>query len=99
MYGPPSDPWAKKVILMECDIPACSPAREKRIAGMAVSFCDVPFEASTRTPPSLSIETFPIPQLGFIVACQYIAVPVIDYVCVSKKKGQQNGKSSLWFND
>jgi len=74
IYGPPSDPCAKKVIFMECDTPGCSPVCEKRIAGVAVLFCD-PIDASTRTPKSPSIDTFPIPQRGFIVACQYIAVP------------------------
>jgi hypothetical protein len=46
MYGPPNDPCAKKVIFIECDIPAWSPVREKRMAGIAESFCDVPIEAS-----------------------------------------------------
>ena len=69
---------AKKVILIKCDFPLSKPFVANNIAGVGVEFVVVPFDTSMSTPASSSIVTLAIPQRGLIVACQYIAVPIID---------------------
>lgn len=76
MYGPPSDPCANNVMLIVCDTPGCSSVCENKIAGIGLSVDVVPAEASINVADPPSTDTLAMPQRGFMVACQYIAVPI-----------------------
>lgn len=64
------------MILIECDTPGCSPVCENRIAGIGLAVDVVPVDASINVADSPSTDTLAMPQRGFMVACQDIAVPV-----------------------